>query len=70
MEKIGTRMRRHRTGGDGAKGVGYLVRGDLEVTDGRDSSQECDLRAEARRSGQQQVLCEGTAVHRLPNYWV
>lgn len=60
-------MRRHRAGGDGAKGVGYLVRGDLEVTDGRDtkqtseraSSQECDVRAEARKSGQQQVLRDG-----------
>ena len=71
MEKIATRMRRHRAGGDGAKGVGYLVRGkrDLEVTDGRDtkqtseraSSQECDLRVEARKSGQQQVFCDGRA---------
>jgi hypothetical protein len=51
--------------------VGYLVRGrrDLEVTDGRDtkqtsesaSSQECDLRLEAKKSGQQQVLCDGSA---------
>ena len=62
-------MRRHRAGGDGAKGVGYLVRGDLEVTDGRDtkqtseraSSQECDLRVQARKSGQQQALCDGSA---------
>jgi hypothetical protein len=47
-------MRRHCAGGDGAMGVGYLVRvkSDLEVTDGRDTkqtfkranSEECDLR--------------------------
>ena len=69
MEKIATRIRRLRAGGDGAKGVGYLVRGDLEVTDGRHtkqtseraSSQECDLRVEARKSGQRLVLCDGSA---------